>query len=241
MIKLSSFKSFLSKSLWLMPFIFFLSGYFTLDLFLHKSSITTPNVLGCHLSEAISRLSAKNLNSRLLSYKENDLVHEETILSQNPSPESSIRPQQTVFLVVSCKKKHPQTPSCIGKHIETLQSDLAEYPFDYKIQYVPSNHPKGTCIAQIPDKETELSSKLTLYISQKSKTDLVLLPSFKQRSLYEVLSFLKDNALSFSIFHTHEPTSNHTCINCIVIDQKPLAGSFINIKNPPTIQLKVND
>ncbi len=237
-----SFKLLLSRSLWLVPFIFFLSGYFTLDLFLHRSYTTTPNVLGCSLSEATSLISSKNLNVRLLSSKEDEHVKEGTVLTQNPTPASSIRPQQTVFLIVSCKKVRPKTPACVNKYYETLKPELTEQEISHKVHYVPSNHPQGTCIAQIPESGTELPSQpLVLYISQKSDNSLVLVPSFKEYATQEVISFLKNNEIPYSLFHTHLMEPDHTCTNCIVVEQKPLAGSFIDIRNPPTVQLKVND
>jgi len=237
-----SFKCFLSRFLWLAPFIFFLSGYFALDLFLHHSYTTTPNVIGYSLSEAISLISSQNLNVRVLSHKEDEYSKEETILSQNPSPTSSIRPQQTVFLIVSCKKAQPKTPDCVKKDYEILKSELVERNINHKVYYVQSNHPSGTCIAQTPKPGTELSSEyLILYISKKSNHSLVLLPSFKERSVEEVTNFLKNNKILFFLFHSYPLEANHSCINCIVTEQKPLAGSFIDISNPPTVQLKVND
>ncbi len=242
MIKLSSLKSFFSRSLWLAPFIFFLTGYFALDLFLHHSSITTPHVLGRPLSEAIFMISSKNLNVRLLSYKEDEHLKEGTVLSQTPNPASSIRPQQTVFLIASCKKIRPQTPQCIGKNSKTLAAELKEQEIKHKIYYVPSNHPQETCIAQIPEAGADLAPQpLILYVSQKVDNSLVLLPSFKGYSVEEVINFLKNNAIPFSLFHTRLMESDHTCSNCTIVEQKPLAGSFIDIRTPPTVQLKVND
>lgn len=242
MIKLSFFKSLLSRYLWLVPFIFFLSGYFTLDFFLHRSYTTTPNVLGYSLSEATSLISYKNLNVRLLSSKEDEYVKEETVLAQNPTPGSSIRPQQTVFLIVSCKKARPKTPACVSKYYETLKPELTEQKISHRVYYVPSNHPQGNCIAQIPESGTELPSQpLILYVSQKSDHSLVLLPSFKEHFAQEVISFLKNNDIPYSLFHTPLMEPDHACTNCIVVEQKPLAGSFIDIRNPPTVQLKVND
>ena len=237
-----SFKSLLSRFLWLVPFIFFLSGYFALDLFLHHSYTTTPNVLGRSLSEAVSLISSENLQVRLLSSKEDEHVKEGTVLSQNPTPASSIRPQQTVFLIVSCKKVRPKTPACMNKHYETLKSELIEQEISHKVHYIPSNHPSGICIAQIPEAGTELLSQpLVLYVSQKSENHLALLPSCKEHSVQEVVSFLKNNGIPYSLFHTHLMESDHTCTNCRVVEQKPLAGSFIDIRTPPTVQLKVND
>ena len=242
MITPPSFKSFLFRFLWLAPFACFLLGYFALDLFLHHSYTTTPNVLGYSLSEAVSLISSKNLQVRLLSSKEDEQVKEGTVLSQNPTPASSIRPQQTVFLVVSCKKVRSKTPTCMNKLYEILKSELAEQEINHKVHYVPSNHPSGTCIAQIPEAGTELPSQsLILYVSQKSENPLVLLPSFKEHSLQEVVNFLKKNKIPFSLFHTHLMEPDHTCTSCIVVEQKPLAGSFIDIRTPPTMQLKVND
>jgi beta-lactam-binding protein with PASTA domain len=240
MIKLSSFKTVLSRSLWLAPFIFFLLGYFILDIFLHRSYIPTPNVLGLSLSEAITSLSSQNLNVRLLTSKEDEHVKEGTILNQNPSPDSSIRPQQTVFLVTSRKKEQPKTPLCIGKSYENVAAELKEQHISHTVYYVPSNHPLGTCIAQIPLPNNQLpSSPVILYVSEKSENFLMLLPSFIKCSVEETVHFLKNNDIPFSFFHTHLMSHNHTCEHCIILEQKPLAGSFIDIRTPPTIQLKI--
>jgi hypothetical protein len=242
MIKHSSLKSFFSRSLWIVPFIFFLCGYFTVDLFLHRSYTTTPNILGRSLSEATFTLSAENLNLRLLSFKEDEKVKEGIILSQNPTPASSIRPQQTVFVIVSCKKMRPKTPDCVNKQYETLQSELTEQEINHKVHYLPSNHPSGSCIAQTPEAGTDLPAQpLILYVSQKIDSTLVLLPSFKERSVEEVITFLKENKIPFSLFHQHFIEADHTCTACTIMEQKPLTGSFIDIRNPPTVHLKVND
>lgn len=224
------------------PFIFFLSGYFTLDLLLHRSHTTTPNVLGRSLPEALRIISAENLNIRLLSYKEDEQSQEGTILSQNPSPASSIRPQQTVFLIASCKPREQKNPTCIGKSYDLVTKDLKEQNLCYKIHYVSSNHPKRTCIAQIPDPGKESSpTPLILYFSEEVDSSLILLPFFNEYPVQEVISFLTEAAIPFSLFHAQPLEPDHTCATCVIKAQKPLGGSFIDKRNPPTIQLKVND
>ncbi len=232
----------LSRLLWLMPFVCFLGGYYTLDLFFHHSFLKTPSVVGTPLAKALHVLSQHNLNARLLTYKEDLYKEPGTILHQNPSPLSSIRPQQTVFLVASCLPTQTKTPACIGKSYTECAAHLKSKTISYITYYLPSNYPQGTCLAQIPDADSDLPpTGLTLYIAQNTAYSSFLIPSFIQRPLKEVTSFLKEHSIPFTVFHTYPAKEGHTCATCTVVAQKPLAGSYLQKNNPPTIQLQVND
>ncbi len=236
------FTQLFSRLVWLMPFACFLAGYYTLDLCFYRSFVKTPSVIGTPLTTALQILSGNGLNTRLLSYKED--VHKEPgiILHQNPSPLSSIRPQQTVFLIVSSLPACAKTPTCIGKFYPQIASDLKEQNSAHTTYYVPSNHPKETCIAQLPEPGSDLpKTGLILYVAQDSSYTSFLVPSFIHRPLAEVASFLKEQHLPFTVFHTFPTQEGHTCTTCTVVAQKPLAGSCLQKNNPPTIQLQVND
>ena len=236
------FSALLSSLLWGAPFFCFLAGYFTLNLFLKSSQTTTPYIMGLTLPEALKILAKENLNTRLIATKEDPQTTEGTIISQNPSPGSAIRAQQTVFIVISGKPPTPKTPRYIGKSLLTVLKQLQEEGITYQHFFVPSNHPEGTCIAQTPhDGELVDTSPLILYFSQSPSSETVIVPSFERMSLKEVSRFLTNKGFSFSVFHEYPIPVHHDCSNCFIIEQKPRAGTSISQVNPPTIQLKVND
>ncbi len=232
----------LSSLRWVAPFFCFLVGYFILNLFFTSSQTTTPHVVGLALPEALKVLAKENLNARLIATKEDPQTAEGTVVSQNPSPGSTIRPQQTVFVVVSGKPPVLATPRYIGQAAPVLLKQLQEEGITHQHFFVPSNHPQGTCIAQTPS-EGELTNTgpLVLYFSQNPSPEAVIVPSFEKRSVEEVSTFLTANGFTFSIFHEYSVPAHHDCAHCFVTEQKPRAGTSISRTNPPTIQLKVND
>lgn len=236
--KLSLFKL-LKKSLWLMPFLCFTAGYYTLTFFLHNSFSKTPCVIGQPFLKAAEILSAQNLNMQLLSYKEDQQVKPGTVISQNPSPLSSIRPQQTVFLVVAAAPQKAAIGDYTGKNYETVAQELTEQNIFYKKYYVPSSLPQNTCIAQLPQAGQELTSKpLILYTAVTAAP--VIVPSFIEKSVLEVSAHLQQEHIPFTIFHAFPVSSDHVCTHCTIVAQKPLAGSSLTKNNPPTFQLHVN-
>ena len=242
MIPKSRLSFFLSPFLWLIPFCCFLAGYFAFSLFLSRSSLSTPAVVGLSLQEALDTLAKKNLNARLLSHKEDAHLPAGTIVSQNPSAGSSIRPQQTVFIISSIVPPPAALPNCVGERAESAFKKLDASEIPYKAFFVPSNHPHGTCIAQLPAAHQILhTGSLTLYISQNPKQDYLIVPSFEGKPVHEVTQFLAASNIPFSLFHGHAVESTHDCTECQVVGQKPGAGSCIDRSAPPTVQLKVND
>lgn len=231
----------LSSLRWIAPFFCFLAGYFILNLFFTSSQTTTPHVVGLALPEALKVLAKENLNVRLIATKEDPQIPEDTIVSQNPSPGSTIRPQQTVFVVVSGKPPVLTTPRYIGQSASVLLKQLREEGVAHQHFFVPSNHPQGTCIAQTP-REGELidTHPLVLYFSQNPSSETVIVPSFEKRSVEEVSTFLAAHNCTFSVFHECPVSAHHDCSRCFVTEQKPRAGTSISRTNPPTMQLKVN-
>lgn len=225
---------------WAVPFFCFFAGYFALDLLFASSHVKTPAVVGLSLADALKALAKENLNARLIATKEDPDVTEGTVISQNPTSGSSLRSQQTVFLIISGKPAVRQTARYIGQATSTLLEQLAKEEISYQAFFVPSNHPQGTCIAQLPhENEPADSCPLILYFSQNTSPVKVIVPSFVDKSVPEVTEFLAANGYTYSIFHEHSLPSHHDCSHCLVVEQKPKAGTSISKADAPAIQLKV--
>ena len=235
----SFFRKYIKDIFWITPFIFFLAGYQFLNVFFYKPTTKAPLLIGKTLPQALVSLSQNNLNMRMIAQREDPDVPAGTIISQTPRAQSAIRPQQTVFLVISKKPVQPLVPDLRNKTATDYAKILKELKLRYRCFPLVSNHPENTCLAQIPTPEKELpAGGAILYIASQD-TSSVLFPSFKGKSVEEVKTFLKKYDLTPNIYHTYDTHPSHSCKHCKVAEQKPLAGSFVSLKEPFSIQLKI--
>ena len=226
--------------LWTIPFICFLGSYCILHCLLATNALLAPSLIGKNLQEAVQILSDYNLNARIISQKEDNDLAPGTILSQMPAAHRKIRPHQSIFFVVSKKTVQKTTPSFLQKNKTDIEQMAKEQGISLKLHYLASHHPENSCIGQLPAPQEPLPDhRMTAYLSSGSTSKLVILPSFKKRPITEVGSFLTEQGIKFNAIHAKPIDTSHNCKHCIVVDQKPLVGSLINLKKPLTIQLFV--
>lgn len=230
---------YLREFTWALPFVFFLIGYQSFNLLYKSHVITMPHLVGKPLHEALEILSYSKLNTRVTNQKEDPDIKEGTVLQQNPLPEQKIKPHQTVFLITAKQPVRKKTPHFRGKSYLQCMDILKEQRIRHKAFFIEVSHPEGMCIAQIPNTDEPLAQDgTTLYFAIDSNAQ-VLFPDFKGLSLEEVKRFLEGYSITPTVFHTHSVSERHQCTRCTIKEQKPLAGSFVNVKKPFTVQLKV--
>jgi len=206
----------------------------------HIPEFTVPSVVGKNIHEAFAILSRHNLNGRLLEEKEDPYLPAGTVISQTPQAGQKIKPYQSLFMLLSKKPSHINAPHCLHKTNSQITTLLQEQKIRSKIYLLPSIYPKGLCFAQIPLPQEPIdNTMLTLYISDGSKKPIIW-PDFTQLTVSDVTTFLHTHAIEASIIHEHPCSSNHTCISCIVTDQRPLAGSLVSLdpQKPCVVQLQ---
>ena len=225
--------------LWLLPFLCFLFGYQLIRFFFTVDTLVMPRLVGRHLQEAVRMLSDQNLNIRIVEEKETTEVPEGTILSQIPLEGQKIKPYQSIFLVLSQRSSTTLAPIIQGLS-ETEAVQLAhERQLDIKRYRIFSSAPIDMCIAQVPGRSLPLTSrKIIAYISA-GEQPYRLMPNFKHIPIAEVVSFLRTYNIEPHIFHGYEVGEDHSCDNCVVLEQRPFAGSFINISTPFKVQLRI--
>ena len=232
---LSSLKEFY----WTIPFLLFLAGYQSFNLFYKTHIIKTPHLVGKTIQESLAILAQSKLNTRLITQKEDPDLQEGTVLSQIPAAGQTIKPHQTIFLVAS---KHPvgqTTPKVRGLFHNEIVVMLKEKKVRHKAFFLEVPHPEGLCISQIPQEGEPLPSDgLTLYFATDSNAH-VLFPALEGLLVEDVIHFLAGYGIEPQIFHLNNPGQKHTCSHCTVKEQKPLPGSFVNLKKPFLVQLKV--
>jgi hypothetical protein len=224
--------------LWILPFFCFIGSYFVFHYLLAPPPLMTPALIGKQLQDAVQSLSDHTLNARIVSQKEDNDLAAGTIISQIPGPCCKIRAHQSVFLVVSKKAPLKKAPLLLQQDRKTVERIATEQEIVVKIHYLPSHYPHNICIGQIPSfKEPLPENRITAYLSSGATTKPVILPDFKKHPVGEVTSFLTENNIKFHIFHAKPTNPTHECKHCLVIDQKPLAGSLIDLKKSLTLQL----
>lgn len=231
----------LKNILWLLPFICFLSGYVAMRLFFSPPSLQTPALVGCSLEQALAKLSAADINIRIVKYKEAADIAPGTIISQSPLAKSSIKKHQTVYCVVSRSPEIQLAPQLVGKSWSEIKPLLEHRNVQAKLFHLAHHSKPETCIAQFPAPDMPLRDKnMIIYISQSMQKP-VIWPSFKNKPVTEVTEFLDKHTLKATLIHTIEVDEHHHCDQCKVIDQRPVAGALVTCtsEKKPLIQLQV--
>lgn len=223
------------NTLWLLPFIFFVVGFFTTRSFFHVQQFPVPSVVGMTLHEAFATLSNHNLSIRLTDQKIDPNLADGTILNQTPTAGLMVKPRQTVFLAISRCPQPSETPDFVGKELQEIIQQGKDRSIKIKHYYLPSIYPAGSCIAQYPGKGKSLDqSGITVYIASEMSYSFIW-PNFIGKPLSHVTDFLDQHGITPQI--TIDPSSQ--IVDPIVIDQRPLAGSIVSmVKNQlPIVQI----
>ncbi len=203
-------------------------------------SVETPSLIGKNINYAAKMLSQYNLNLRIIAEKEDADLPEGTIISQTPAKQQKVKPQQSVFCVVSYRTQTVHAPCLVNNQVKQVDELLKKEKIRNKSYCLTSKYPEGTCIAQIPSAQEPLQyQSMITYLSAGNKKT-ALFPSFKGESVDEVVEFLDKHSIKPSVLHTKQVDTHHNCTNCIVIDQKPLAGSLVDLSKPLPVHLQVN-
>lgn len=226
--------------IWIVPFLSFFTGYFLLSFIFPAKTITTPQLVGKTMLEAVSLLSEHNLSLRIIGTKQEEDIAEGTILSQMPTTNSKIKQNQTIQCVISTKTELPKISSFLGKSRDHIESLLNEQKIRYKLFYVTSALPENSCIAQHPAPTSILAAnELVIIYLSNGLTNPIIWPNFKGKPVEQVKDFLSLYGLQATGNHTHLLEPQHQCTHCIVIDQRPLPGSIISIKDPSSLQVQL--
>ena len=226
--------------LWIAPFFCFILGYSLSQWLFRIDSIPTPHIVGKYVHEAIPILSQYKLSIRLINQKDEINIPEGIILSQTPQPGKPIKPYQPLFIVTTKKPQATKAPLCIGKHIDTIVSELEQQKITPRIYQLTHTYPENICFAQSPEPgECIEKNSIILYISADN-TKPIIWPHFIGLPLGAVSSFLEEHNIQPYIIND-TPLLNTPINTYTVIDQRPLAGTLITLdeKNALSVQLRI--
>lgn len=227
---------------WFIPFLCFLTGYYSMRFIYHTNQIETPSLIGMQLPDAFATLSAHNLYPRILQEREDSDLPSGTILGQTPAPKTQIKPQQSVFLIISKPAPLPRAPLCINASKKSIATQTQARKIRAKLYALPSIYPIDHAFAQYPAANQIVNDSMIVYMSSGTRKP-VILPSFKNLTIKEAKEHLASQPITIQTTHigcAHgEP---HDCNACIILDQRPLPGSIIGLdeSKPISLSLKVS-
>lgn len=227
--------------LWPLPFICALLGYIVVRMIIVPHIVKAPLVTGMHLEDACTILSERNIPLQIIKYKLDPDTPDNIIISQTPSAYQAMRAAQTMFLTLSKKPKAQTAPDCYNHNKDFITTMCKNLNIKVACYYLKAPYCKHTCFAQYPTPDTALKENVLIIYTASDRNDPILWPNFIGRSLKEVTDFLKEYNIIPHITYSYNIYNNNN-LDAFVIDQRPLAGSLIELKEEkkPVVQLKVN-
>ena len=220
-------RSFLISYFWLLPFVAFISGYQIVRYLTHTEAVAVPSVVGLHLSDAIRLLSADRLNVRILAEKEDPDLREATILRQNPEQGRWVKPHQAIFLVITRKPLKPIAPQFEGT-IADARSKAQQLRIQLTAHHFETTSPYEQVVAQsiLPTREVD-DQTMFVYVSD-GPSSLRIFPRLEGKTAEDVVAFFSRYAI---------PVEVQGESSALVVDQRPTAGTLIDIRRPLTVRV----
>lgn len=238
-LPIKKISEFLSQFNYLLPFLAFCTGYICLQFFMTDTMVQTPDLIGKDILQATKICSDLKLNLRIIAEKEIADAPAGTIIKQNPLQQTSIKPHQSIFIVVTKLPDPILAPTLVGKSIEQIEKICVEKGIKHRAYFLPSNIPTGHCFAQMPsDSQPLQAKKMHSYISTGNQSQY-LFPDFTNMPLHDVINFLQEKNMGFDVFYKDQKIIAPYKKSLIVSYQKPLAGSLITPSNKVYVQLQV--
>jgi len=227
--------------IWILPFLSFLFGTFTISYFFNsKKTINIPNLIGKSIIDAAKVLSENNLNIRIISEKEEADFEPGIIITQKPINQK-VKQNQTIYVTISKKPEYFKMPDFRNQQIDDIKKILSKENIKPKIYYQENHLAANICISQYPHyNESIENKKVIIYLSSGNKKEIIF-PNFKNQNLDKVINLLVLNDLKFKINtknlnKIYEPKKQY-----IVADQRPFPGSIINLSPNLIVQLSVEE
>jgi serine/threonine-protein kinase len=220
--------------LWALPFLCFCTGYFGSSYFIRFSSVVVPVLINSSLEKGLAQVSEIRCGLSIIKEVEEEKQKPGTIIQQNPVAGSKIKPHQLIYVIITKSPQLEKVPHLQSMKISQLQEFCGQHHLRLKPYYLESRYPRESCIAHDPRENEYFTQQNVVAYFSAGQTSIRILPSLVGKNYKEVKIFLERYGIAVQLFNTEQ--ENHETDS--VYDQKPLAGSLIDIKKPLTIYIK---
>ena len=150
-----------------------------------------------------------------------------------------MKPHQSIFLVLTRCPPKLRAPSFYGLSLTQAQAQARAKDIELQSFFLESNHPIGSCFAQSSSIGQELHQKsIALYCSSGLTTQRIF-PDLTGRTIDEARSFLESHGITVSVSNPGA-TAVSTSGDALIKEQRPLAGSIVDLKKPLSVQLTLS-
>lgn len=230
------------NQIWFIPFLCFISGYYFFSYFYPDQDIIVPNITGMNLQDSIRILTGLNLSLFLLKELENPDLSEGIILNQSPSVGQKVKKNQNIFVTISKKPKILNIPN----FFEQKQYQISKYLEDLGIVgeffWIDSFYPLNSCIAQSFKQNDMLNNgKLLIYLSA-GENNFYIVPLLKGCKIKKMYDSLDLDKIKLDIFYKNRKVDNYQDFeNYFIVDQKPMAGSIVDLDKKLYLQVQIEE
>ncbi len=188
----------------------------------HYSSVKIPLIIGKTEEEAKKELSPLKLKLEIISTKNDDIIPEGKIISQEPAAGASVKGNTTIKVVISLGKGKIEVPDITGQSLDEATSELDKLGLEIYVEeeeatdkYLP-----GTVMLQQPVSGTKVDEKTKIHVKISKKLEEVVIPDLAGLTEEEATKVLMAKELKLKI-----GGSQHSDIEKgLIILQAPAAG-----------------
>lgn len=221
------------------PFLCFILGYAFCVLFFSNKTVSTPDLIGKTLHEAITLTSNMQINLQLIGEKECPGIKAGNIISQKPIAGRLIKTSQSILVMISKPSTDKTVPNITHLSLEQAELFCKEQQIKLKPYKIACNLPIGTCIGQSPTENEILAPQKIIAYYAINNNNFYIMPNFIGQSLQEVTHFLEQNNIEIHVFDNQSAFTKSDQKDKIIVGQNPYAGSIIQLNKKNLIQLNV--
>jgi beta-lactam-binding protein with PASTA domain len=219
--------------------IIFIVVFKSLDKYtLHGESVTVPEIREMSVSDAGKILNREQLNIEIIDSIFTLDKKPGIIIEQNPAPNSKIKKNRKVYVVInSITRKKVSFPEIKEHSDRQAKTILESVGFNVpSIEYIPAEFQNLVQYAKVDGKiintgdEIPVGSNVVLVVGQGLSKEMVNMPSFRALTLEAAKQkSIETNIHLGSIRYDVQPEDQNDIKNYFIYKQSPLTGAPVNI------------
>jgi len=215
-----------------------LSAIISYQTTIRGETVTVPDLFGKTLEEAKQELAKEKLFILQSGVQLHEYLEEGKIISQTPAPDSKVKINKRVKVVLSSGKEKIVIPQFLGRSLQAVSNELKDIGLRKgNISHVhTSKYAAGKIIAQspLPSEEVGKNSRISFLVSQGEKEKKYLMPDLLGKHASSVIVRLKEMEFNIGdIRYSFYPGLD----TGIIINQSPHPGSRIQKRNLITLEV----
>ncbi len=209
--------------------LFFFVNDYLMPRYVASPQVKVPNLIGKNKNEALKILKLKKLNPIIQGVKYTLKFPKDAVLFQNPKPNSIVKVNRRVYLLISGGEPKIKMPNLIGKTLRDTKITLERLGLAIaKIKKVRSEFPQDIVVEQQFPEGTNLvkGDSINISVSVGPKLGMIRVPNLLGKSLPRARRILRGYSLRLGKI-TYQSSPN--LLPNTVIDQYPAENKLLGI------------